>query len=60
MVFMFIMYRGRPAKGPWIFPSINFAKIAILLHCAHEIANREDPYHVAVNILSKFGMNINT
>ena len=25
-----------------------------------EIANREDPYAVAVDILSKFGMNNNT
>ena len=27
------------------------------LHCAREIANREDPYSVAVDILSKFRMN---
>ena len=27
------------------------------LHCACEIANREDPYAVAVDILSKFRIN---
>ena len=28
-----------------------------VLQCAREIANREDPYAVVVNILSKFRMN---
>ena len=31
-----------------------------VLHCASEIANREDPYVVAFDILSKFKMNNNT
>ena len=35
MVFEFIMYRGQRAKERYV------------LHCAREIANREDPYVVA-------------
>ena len=60
MVFMFIMYRGRPFEGSMDLSVNQFCKNCYLLHCAHKIANREDPYHVAVNILSKFRMNKNT